>query len=217
MFNRLSTLLFPPRCVLCRKFLSKEETDLCHTCRIDAPEFEKSNFKLSFLAGWTAVWYYKGTVRKSILRYKFSGRQSYAPAYGRALAMKLQKERLDDFDILTWVPISPLRRLHRGYDQVELVAKATGKELGISPTKTLHKFRNTPPQSGIKDISHRRANVLNTYKLANPEFIRGKRILLLDDVITTGATASECARVLLTAGAKEVFCAAIAVANHNTK
>ena len=217
MFNRLSTLLFPPRCVLCRKFLSKEETDLCHTCRIDAPEFEKSNFKLSFLAGWTAVWYYKGTVRKSILRYKFSGRQSYAPAYGRALAMKLQKERLDDFDILTWVPISPLRRLHRGYDQVELVAKATGKELGISPTKTLHKFRNTPPQSGIKDISHRRANVLNTYKPANPEFIRGKRILLLDDVITTGATASECARVLLTAGAKEVFCAAIAVANHNTK
>lgn len=217
IFQKLLTLLFPPRCTLCKTFLAKEETDLCHNCRQTAPEFGKSKLKLSFLAGWTAVWYYKDTVRASILRYKFSGRRNYALPYGRVLAMKLQKEDMDDFDILTFVPIAPLRRLTRGYDQVELLANAVGNELGITACRTLRKTRNTPPQSGIKDVSRRRANVLGAYKSVDPAAIRGKRILLLDDVITTGATVSECARVLLTAGAKEVYCAAVAVAHHNTK
>lgn len=217
MLHRLLALLFPPRCVLCHKFLQKDEQDLCHSCRKAAPNCEKTNFPFSFLAGWTAVWYYKDTVRESLLRYKFAGRQSYASAYGRALAMKLQTSELTDFDILTWVPVSSLRRMRRGYDQVELLANATAKELGIAPCKTLKKIRNTPPQSGIKDIYRRRANVLGAYRPVKPENIRGKRILLLDDIITTGATASECARVLLTAGAKEVYCAAIAVSEFHTK
>ena len=217
MLHRLLALLFPPRCVLCRTFLTKEETDFCRKCRIDAPEHKNSNSRFSFLAGWTAVWYYRGDVRSSILRFKFYGRRNYAPAYGRVLAMRLQTARMDDFDILTWVPIAFFRRLRRGYDQVELLASAVGKELNVTPVKTLRKIRNTPPQSGIKDASRRRANVLGAYKAVCPEQIAGKRILLLDDVITTGATASECARVLLSAGAKEVYFAAIAVANDNTK
>ena len=217
MFHKLIALLFPPRCVLCKELLGKEETDFCHNCRKNAPEMGKSNFQLSFVAGWTGVWYYKDTVRGSLLRYKFAGRRSYAHAYGRVLAMKLQKEGLDDFDILTFVPIAPLRRFGRGYDQVELLADRVGEELGVKAVRTLRKIRNTPPQSGIKDISRRRANVLGAYRARNPEQLRDKRILLLDDVITTGATASECARVLLTAGAREVYCAAVAVTNYNTK
>ena len=217
MLRKLLLLLFPPRCVLCRSFLLKQETDFCHNCRKNVSEFGKSNLRFSFLAGWTAVWYYKDMVRKSLLRYKFSGRRSYGPAYGRALAMKLQKEGLTDFDILTFVPIAPLRRLRRGYDHVELLARAVGDELGIPSQRTLRKIRNTPPQSGIKDVSHRRANVLGAYRPVNPKSLSGKRILLLDDIITTGATISECSRTLLTAGAKEVFCAAMAVTNHNTK
>ena len=217
MFRRLFSLLFPPKCVLCKTFLAKEETDFCHSCRENAPEFGKSNLKLSFLAGWTAVWYYKDTVRESLLRYKFSGRRSYAPAYGRVLAMKLQKEQMDQFDVLTWVPIASLRRLRRSYDQVELLAAAVGKELGVKPQKTLRKTRNTPPQSGFKDAARRRANVLGVYKPVSPEAFRDKRVLLLDDIITTGATVSECARVLLTYGAKEVYCAAVAAAQYKTK
>lgn len=217
MFRKLLLLLFPPRCVLCRSFLSNQETDFCHNCRKNVSECEKSNLRLSFLAGWIAVWYYRDTVRKSLLRYKFSGRRSYGSAYGRTLAMKLQKEGLTDFDILTFVPIAPLRRMRRGYDQVELLARSVGNELSVPFQRTLRKIRNTPPQSGIKDISRRRANVLGAYRPINPDNLRGKRILLLDDIITTGATASECARTLLTAGAKEVFCAAMAVAKHDTK
>lgn len=217
MLHALLNLLFPPRCVLCRKFLGKDETDFCHTCRCDAPEAQKSNLKLSFVAGWTAVWYYRDNVRKSLLRYKFSGKRSYAAPYGRMLAMKLQKEDFHKTDILTYVPISPLRRLKRGFDQVELLAKSVGEELGITPAQTLKKIRNTRPQSSLRDPARRRANVLGAYKAVEPEELRGRRILLLDDIITTGATASECARVLLTAGAKEVFCATLAVAHQTTK
>ena len=217
MIQFLLNLLFPPRCVLCKTFLSKEETDLCAHCRQNAPEFIKSNARFSFVAGWTALWYYKDDVRNSILRYKFYGRRHYHRAYGRLLAMKLQKENLYDFDVLTFVPISFLRRLRRGYDQVQLLADAVGAELQTPPVRTLKKIRHTPPQSGIADTYRRKANVLGAYAPVNPETIRGKRVLLLDDIITTGATASECARALLTAGAKEVFCAAVAARDHKTK
>ncbi len=213
IFRWLCKLLFPPKCVLCKSLLTKSETDFCTVCYQNAPECEKSRFRFSFLAGWTAVWYYNDKVRSSILRYKFYGKRHYAPAYGRRLALKLQADGLDSFDILTFVPISPLRKLVRGYDQVALLTDAVGTELGVTHQRTLRKIRNTPPQSGIKDPARRRANVLGAYVALSPQSLRGKKILLLDDIITTGATASECARVLLTAGAKEVYCAALAVKN----
>ena len=78
----------------------------------------------------------------------------------------------------------------------------------------MKKIRHNRPQSGIVGDAQRRANVLGAYRVENPELLRGKRIILLDDIITTGATAGECARVLLTAGAKEVHCGAVAVARH---
>lgn len=215
MLSGFLALLFPPKCVLCKTLLTQDETDYCNHCRKNTPEFKKSHTRLSFLAGWTSVWYYKDNVRAGILRFKFYGRRSYAPAFGRTLAMKLRKEGLDTLDVLTFVPIAPLRRFFRGYDQVELLADAAGKELGVPYVQTLVKIRNTPPQSGIKDVFRRRANVLGAYRAVDPETLRGKRIVLLDDVITTGATASECARVLLTAGAKEVYCVTLAAANPN--
>ena len=134
--------------------------------------------------------------------------------YGRMLAMRIHQEYPDGFDLITWVPVSRLRRLTRGYDQVELLANATGRELGQPPVSTLRKIRHNRPQSGITGQAKRRANVLGAYRVICPQEVCGKRILLLDDVITTGATAGECARVLLTAGAKEVHCGCLAAAPH---
>ena len=212
--DRLLGLLFPPKCILCQKVLESREMDLCHTCRGDSPECAGIHKNFSFLDSWTAVWYYKGYIRKSILRYKFHGARCYAPAYGRVLAMRIAQEYPDGFDILTWVPISRLRRFTRGYDQVELLTEAVGEELGMTPCVTLRKIRHNRPQSGIKGQAKRRANVLGAYETVCPEIVAGRRVLLLDDVITTGATASECARVLKTAGAKEVHCGCIAASHH---
>ena len=205
-------VLFPPKCVLCGKLLKKEETDLCRTCRVEAPEYPSGKRKLQFLDSFAAVWYYEGYVRKSLLRFKFHNARSYASAYGRILAMRLLQEHPDGFDCITWVPGSTLRKFRRGYDQVELLAKAVGKELGMHPVPLLKKVRNNKQQSRITGSAERRANVLGVYRATHPEAVRGKRILLLDDILTTGATAGECARVLLTAGAKEVHCAVIAAA-----
>lgn len=202
--------LFPPKCVLCGKLLKYEQTDLCGECRLNAPEYSEKKRSFHFLDSFAAVWYYEGNVRKSLLRYKFYGARSYADAYGRLLAMKLSNDHPEGFDILTWIPISPIRKLRRGYDQVELLARAVGRELEIRPVPLLRKVRHNPAQSGIRDPSQRRANVLGVYRLRKGVDLAGKRILLLDDILTTGATAGEAAKVLRTAGAKEVHCAAIA-------
>ena len=214
MLKRLQALLFPPKCLFCQKLLPKEQTDLCHECRNTAPEFEKSKIRFSFVARWTGVWYYKDGVRDSILRYKFQNKRSYAKPFGSFLAMKLLRSGMDHYDILTWIPISRRRKFKRGFDQVEELAKEVALQLEVPATATLRKIRHIPPQSGMGDAAHRRANVLDAYRVLEPELIKGKRILLLDDIVTTGATASECAKTLMIAGAKEVNLAVLAVAVH---
>lgn len=208
-------LLFPPKCVLCKRILSGNETDLCHTCRKDAPAFSRTKSNIPFIAHWTALWYYKENVRKSIQRFKFSNRRNYAAAYARLLTVRLLEVYPEHFDILTWVPVSALRKFRRGYDQSALLAKAAGQELHIPATPVLRKIRHTPPQSLLRDASQRRANVLGAYAVCKKSDLSGKRVLLLDDVVTTGATASECAKMLLSAGAKEVCFAAVAAASHD--
>lgn len=215
IFETISNVLFPPKCVLCGELLDKHETDICRSCRVESSECHSGREKLSFLDSWAAVWYYEGYIRSSLLRFKFHRARHYAPVYGRVLAMRLSEEHPEGFDVLTWVPIGPLRKLKRGYDQVELLAKAVGEELGMEPLRMLRKVRNNPPQSGITGEAERKANVLGAYRVVNPEAFQGKRVLLLDDIITTGATAGECARMLLTAGAKEVHCGAVAAARHH--
>lgn len=210
-------LLFPPKCILCGAILEKGELDLCKACRIDAPEYPGEKKKYSYIDSHTALWYYEGYARRSILRYKFRNRRSYAVGYGRLLAMKLQERHPDGVDILTWVPVSARRKRSRGYDQVELLADAVGQELSMKPEPLLKKVRHNRAQSGIRGDAQRRANVLGAYELTDPAAVAGKTILLLDDVITTGATAGECARVLLTAGAEKIHFGAIAVAPSSKK
>jgi predicted amidophosphoribosyltransferase len=96
---------------------------------------------------------------------------------------------------------------------VELLAHKVSQELQIPAMALLWKKRDNPQQSRIVGNAQRRANVLGAYEAIHRESIQGKSILLLDDILTTGATAGECARILLEAGAKEVHFAAVAAAN----
>ena len=211
------SLLFPEKCILCGRILERNEMDLCRTCRVEAPECPVGKQKRTFLDSWVAIWYYKDYIRSSILHYKFHYARHYAHGYGRILAMKLSREHPEGFDLLTWVPISPLRKLVRGYDQVELLARAVGAELGMKPVRCLRKIRHNRPQSSISGPAERRANVLGVYRMEKNMDVQGKRVLLLDDIITTGATAGECARILLTAGAGEVHLGCIAAAHSDNK
>ena len=100
---------------------------------------------------------------------------------------------------------------------MELLAREVGRELGMEHSATLKKVRHNRPQSRISGQAKRRANVLAAYACLDPDLVAGKRVLLLDDIITTGATAGECARVLLTAGARQVHCGVLAAAAQTRK
>ncbi len=217
-------ILFPPKCVFCGKLLDGEP-DICGKCRGSLEEFPElspntqpdGKSRLQFLDSFTAVWYYKGKVRDGILGLKFHYRVDYAEPLGRSIAMKVLREQGTGFDVVTWAPVSALRKLRRGYDQSQLLARTVGKELDIPVKRLLKKQRHTPAQSRLTTEA-RKANVLGAYRLAGKQSAAGKRVLLIDDVFTTGATAEECARVLLTAGAKSVSCAAVAAApRHSDK
>ena len=216
----MSRLLFPPKCVLCGKILEKGELDLCDACRAETADHPLGRSKIPFVEEWAALWHYEGNVRRSLIRYKFYRRRYYAKSFGRLLAMQIDRQWGQSFDLISWVPISRRRKLRRGYDQVELLAQAVGRELGMEPVRCLKKIRHNPPQSSIVGQAQRRANVLGAYRVRRRAAVTGKRILLLDDIITSGATVSECAKTLLTAGAAQVSCAAVAAAeskiSHNT-
>ena len=148
--------------------------------------------------------------------FKFYSHRSYARSYGQLLAQKLQQTKCE-FDVLTWIPISLPRLWRRGYDQSRLLAQAIGQEMNITPLKTLVKFRHVKPQSRFQSAPQRKANILGAYRCICPDQVRDKRILLVDDIFTTGATSGECARMLLAAGAKSVALIVVACADHTKK
>lgn len=194
-------LLYPPKCVFCAELLRNEETDICSQCRTDLPRVANGIYGACFECCY-AAYYYKGAVASSVKRFKFSGRSYYAEAYGRILSMLLLHKRVE-FDVLTWVPISDQRAKQRGYRQSKLLAEAIAKELGQTAVQTLEKIRDNPAQSSVKKPADRRKNVKDVYRAVSEEPLSGKRVLLVDDVITSGATLSECARTLKKGRRKE--------------
>lgn len=214
LIHYIKEWLFPSKCILCQALLDQDEMDLCRKCRSETDEYPQGKLKVPFIDSVAAVWYYKGNVRHCLLRYKFHRSCHLAEPLGRMMAMKVLTGPAGDLDLVTWVPISPLRRFIRGYDQDELLAVVVARELGIPCVPLLRKTRHNRAQSGIEGYAKRRANVLGVYRCENPALLPDKKVLLVDDILTTGATASECARILLTAGAKEIHCAVAASAHH---
>ena len=209
----LLDLLFPPRCVFCRRLLHRGEEGICSRCQQELPwalgaEAEQTGEFFSLCA--SPLWY-QDQVRASFHRYKFKGVRGYSRTYGRLVAQCVLDHLAGRYDLITWVPLSRARLRQRGYDQAMLLASAAALELDDVAAETLRKVRDTEAQSGLgKNDASRRANVLSAYQVTDPALVEGRRVLLIDDVVTTGSTLSECARVLRTAGATDVVCAALA-------
>ena len=207
----LLDLLYPPRCAFCHTFLETSGEGVCAQCKTGLPFAQNGGRqRFSFVRACVSPLNYEGDVRASLLRYKFGGATGYAKVYGRLVADTVRTELAGEYDLVTWVPLSRKRLRERGYDQACLLARSTAKELGLPLTPTLHKQRNTQPQSGTGDAAKRRANIAGAYCMKTGADVTGKRILLMDDIVTTGATLSECARVLGKAGAEQVVCATVA-------
>ena len=155
--------------------------------------------------------WYEGKVREGLLRFKFQGARAAAGPLGELVARCAAERFSGAFDVVTWVPVSRRRLRSRGYDQARLLAESACRLWEVRPEQLLQKITDNPAQSGLTEEAARRANVLGVYEAVDPERISGHRILLVDDICTTGATLAECARVLREAGAADVVCAAAAL------
>lgn len=210
--DRLLDFFFPPHCAFCHHLMPSGVL-CCEHCRRTLPYTSPGarNRKLANIERCVSALYYEGTVRASLLRFKFHSVTANAEIYGEILAKSIDENGIS-CDSITWVPLSRRRKWLRGYDQSQLIAEETSRRLGVPCLRLLDKIRNNPPQSGRGGPAARRANVAGVYRCAAPELTAGKRILLIDDIVTTGSTLSAAAAVLRKAGAKSVTAATVACA-----
>lgn len=200
-------LIYPPKCGICGK-ISKDF--LCAKCvillekqaifEIEDTRNQKKNFDELLY-----VFKYEGTARQNILKYKFK-ESSYLYKMFVNFMLKNQKffENIQKYDTIVPVPISKKRFLERGYNQSYLLAKEIAKKVGIKcENKILKKTKNIIEQSKLNK-EDREKNIIGVYEIENIHKISDKKVLLLDDIITTGSTANECAKMLLTAKPKKI-------------
>lgn len=188
-------------CVACRTpFVNAaplDEHGLCSLCRLGVNGFDEV---YTFGA-------YDGTLRKLIHVFKFEGVQTLSQPLGRYLARVLPRDLY--FDVIVPMPLHWRRRWQRGFNQSELLAREIARRWNAPAERAVRRKKATAPQAGLTS-AQRRKNVSGAFEVKRGKRLDGKRILLIDDVLTTGATASACARALKRAGAARVTFLALA-------
>ena len=188
-----------PECAQCGLFLAQAArlhgTNLCGICRRGAFDFEQAR---SF--GW-----YEGVLRELIQRFKYNGFRPLARPLAHYLRDALARMDATSFDLILPVPLHRSRERRRGFNQAALLAARMSRLCDIPlGSKDCVRVRDTPPQTGLRGAERRR-NVAGAFAVPRPERVRGRRLLLIDDVMTTGATANACAGALKSAGAAGVW------------
>ena len=240
IFNKLIDLIYPPRCHICQEFLwqegvkkDQEELPFCQTCFNDFYEItspicpicgrpfvsgiEEDHICESCLRKWpfynalVAPYLYDGALMAAIHQFKYAGKIYLANSLGRLLCL-FAKEWLKEMEdcLMLPVPLHPKRLRERGFNQSLLLARfltdVFDTELDFL---SLRRIRYTRPQTGLQR-DERRKNVRRAFELKDPHVAKGRTVILVDDVATTGNTLNECARTLKRAGAKEIFCLVLA-------
>ena len=204
--QNLISILFPQMCLICGKHCN---SNVCNKCFL---KFRKQNlFNLTknsnqYFQKHLYLFKYENEIRNIILDYKFH-EKSYLSQLFVQIIIKNEKicRFLKSYDIIIEIPIHKKRKFERGYDQSKLIAKKIAKELSIEYAKNaLVKQKNTIAQSTL-NRKERFANSQNVYKIQNSQKINGKRVILFDDIFTTGATANSCSKLLQENGAKEIL------------
>lgn len=209
-------------CAWCGRFLATETglhgSSYCGLCRRAARErgavqhnaTQREAFAFEQARSFGS---YEGALRALIQRFKYDGYRPLAKPLGRFLEQAVERLSEQSLDLVVPVPLHRKRQRRRGFNQAELLAVEVARVRRIPlAVKDCVRVRDTPPQTGLR-AAERRKNVAGAFDVPHPERVRGRRVLLVDDVLTTGATASACAQALREAGAKGVWVATLARAH----
>jgi len=221
----LINLLFPELCNGCGKLLYHGEKDICTKCLYDLPYTDfhlyQDNLvakqlwgRLPVNAAMAMLYFKKGTkVQNLIHGLKYDGKTEVGVTLGKLLAKKLsQNELYPDIDLVIPVPLHQKKMRTRGYNQSEYIAAGLAEELGVTVSSKIL-LRNKSTESQTKKARYTRyENMQDVFSVIKREELADKHILLIDDVITTGATLEACGNVLLNHGIKKLSVAAIAFA-----
>jgi ComF family protein len=182
----------PPRCPICWQPQRGEAP--CSRCRQERPAFQ----------GARSLYIYEGAAREAVRALKYKYISALAQPMAELMARYLEEEDIEA-DLLVAVPLYGRRQRLRGYNQSALLARELSRLCGLSlAERGLARRRNTPPQARSVDAEARKRNVADAFE-ADCRMVEGKRVLLIDDVMTTGATLSACALALREAGAESVW------------
>lgn len=211
--SKLLDFLFPPRCILCNTIITSD-TCLCRKCNDKVfmlDDIQMTTVKNeNFLGNCLAPYLYEDRIQKLIIDFKFYQKPQYGKLLGEKLAQAfIVKEIAVNCEVVTCVPISKERLKQRGYNQAEMVAKCVAKQLGIPYKDCIVKIKHNKEQHKLH-VEDRKENVKGVYDMAEMKHITNKKVLLVDDIVTTGYTLAECASLLMASGAKEVLCGAVA-------
>ncbi|MHC4661085.1 MAG: ComF family protein [Planctomycetota bacterium] len=176
-----------------------EKSKRCVACRDSTLVFRRCS----------AVGMYDGPLRDLIIQLKFRKLELTVADLGRWIADRYEETRGIVPDFLVPVPLHINRRRERGFDQAEILAEHVAKRSGVPLKKPLVRTRNTEPQTGLPPTG-RQKNISGAFALSKKADVQGKRILLIDDVMTTGSTLAECSRALRNAGASSIECLILA-------
>lgn len=201
-----------PMCIICRERCPAERSDvladklcICGECGGKIRRFSSSAVfgKKRDLKFHIAAFPYEGALREAFVRYKFCGERAYGEIFSKLMCECLEKLwSPGDFEAVVPVPLSKERMNERGYNQSAILAKNIAACFGAEYSEALLRIRHTERQSGL-DAKKRAGNVRGAFS-ADGEKIGGRKILLIDDIYTMGATMSECAVTLKSSGAAEV-------------
>lgn len=212
--EKVLDLLFPPKCPFCQKILEDTQAPVCWVCQPRLPWLsgKAGERRIDFADSCFSPLAYREPVPEAIQRYKFGRVRALGKPFAQLMAQCL-KDRLDaEADLICWAPLSKRRLRERGFDQARLLAEGVGQLCAIPVRPLLKKVRDTRPQAELEEESARQANARGVYAMLSEVDLTGKRVVLVDDVVTSGATLSECAAVLCMGGAKQVLCLTLAQA-----
>ncbi|MBR5514043.1 MAG: ComF family protein [Ruminococcus sp.] len=204
--KRLISLIFPTRCPVCGEVIFPHE-DFCGKCNNELTEY-KGGFKISEAKSFTAPFEYDEKISPAVILLKRGIKGNAVYALGEALAAALENHGISQkVDIIIPVPLYKSDKRERGFNQAELIAREVGRTLKIDvSTDIVKKVRKTTQQKTLSK-RERKVNLINAFDVSIPDKIKDKRILLIDDVCTTGSTLTEITVLLRKNGAAEVHCA----------